>query len=387
VKSKVLKAKLSIVGAAIVAVSLFSIGCGGNSGSFNPDETAASVNGVAIKMEAVERALKQQAQGQEANLSPLDLASARLTILQNLIEEEVMFQKAQAEGTVPTDDEINAEFNKLRTDSKLSKEEFEKKMAEVGETEVSMKDRLKKSLAIQKLSDKISSRVEPPKDSEVEAFFNSNKELFKNRRGAQLAAIVIDPSLSANGKTRTDAEMAEKLGVVGQKLNQGVDFAQVAGEESEEQSTRVGGGSWRYFTEDELKQVFGPQIADAIMNRMQNGQLFPSPLQFEGKYLIVKLQRKQESDEDRTLETPGVKQEIADVLVNNRKRLLTASYQAIALSEAKVENFLAKKVVENPNELSGARPAPVATPTPAATATPVASPVASPAAPSPAAKK
>lgn len=382
-----LKAKLSIVGAAIVAVSLFSIGCGGNSGSFNPDETAASVNGVAIKMEAVERALKQQAQGQEANLSPLDLASARLTILQNLIEEEVMFQKAQAEGTVPTDDEINAEFNKLRTDSKLSKEEFEKKMAEVGETEVSMKDRLKKSLAIQKLSDKISSRVEPPKDSEVEAFFNSNKELFKNRRGAQLAAIVIDPSLSANGKTRTDAEMAEKLGVVGQKLNQGVDFAQVAGEESEEQSTRVGGGSWRYFTEDELKQVFGPQIADAIMNRMQNGQLFPSPLQFEGKYLIVKLQRKQESDEDRTLETPGVKQEIADVLVNNRKRLLTASYQAIALSEAKVENFLAKKVVENPNELSGARPAPVATPTPAATATPVASPVASPAAPSPAAKK
>jgi len=258
----VLKAKLSVVGAAIVAVSLFSIGCGGDSGSFNPDETAASVNGVAIKMEAVERALKQQAQGQEANLSPLDLASARLTILQNLIEEEVMFQKAQAEGTVPTDDEINAEFNKLRTDSKLSKEEFEKKMAEVGETEVSMKDRLKKSLAIQKLSDKISSRVEPPKDSEVEAFFNSNKELFKNRRGAQLAAIVIDPSLSANGKTRTDAEMAEKLGVVGQKLNQGVDFAQVASEESEEQSTRVGGGSWRYFPEDELKQVFGPQIAD-----------------------------------------------------------------------------------------------------------------------------
>lgn len=382
-----LKAKLSVVGAAIVAVSLFSIGCGGDSGSFNPDETAASVNGVAIKMEAVERALKQQAQGQEANLSPLDLASARLTILQNLIEEEVMFQKAQAEGTVPTDDEINAEFNKLRTDSKLSKEEFEKKMAEVGETEVSMKDRLKKSLAIQKLSDKISSRVEPPKDSEVEAFFNSNKELFKNRRGAQLAAIVIDPSLSANGKTRTDAEMAEKLGVVGQKLNQGVDFAQVASEESEEQSTRVGGGSWRYFPEDELKQVFGPQIADAIMNRMQNGQLFPSPLQFEGKYLIVKLQRKQENDEDRTLETPGVKQEIADALVNNRKRLLTASYQAIALSEAKVENFLAKKVVENPNELSGARPAPVATPTPAATAAPVASPVASPAVPSPAAKK
>jgi len=379
VKSNVLNAKNSFLVAIFVAVSLISVGCGGGSGAFNPDETAASVNGVAIKMEAVERLLKQQAQGQEANLSPLELASARLTILQNLIEEEVMFQKAQAEGTVPTDDEVNAEFNRIRTDSKLSKEEFEKRMAQAGEDEASMKEGLKKTLAIQKLSDKISSRVEPPKDSEVEAFFNSNKELFKNRRGAQLAAIVIDPSLAgADGKARTDAELAEKLRTVGQKLNQGVDFAQVAGDESEEQSTKVGGGTWRYFTEDELKQVFGAQVAELIMTRMQNGQVFPSPLSFEGKLLIVKLQRKQEKDEDRTLETPGVKQEIADVLVNNRKRLLTASYQAIALSEAKVENFLAKKVVENPNELSGARPAPVATPTPAATATPDSSPAASP---------
>ncbi len=374
-----LNAKNSFFVAIFVVASIFSAACGGGSGSFNPDETAATVNGVAIKMEAVERLLKQQAQGQEANLSPLELASARLTILQNLIEEEVMVQKAQAEGTVPTDDEINAEFNRIRTDSKLSKEEFEKRMAQAGEDEASMKEGLKKTLAIQKLSDKISSRVEPPKDSEVEAFFNSNKELFKNRRGAQLAAIVIDPTLAgADGKARTDAELAEKLRTVGQKLNQGVDFAQVAGDESEEQSTRVGGGTWRYFAEDELKQVFGAQVAELIMTRMQNGQVFPSPLSFEGKFLIVKLQRKQEKDEDRTLETPGVKQEIADVLVNNRKRLLTASYQAIALSEAKVENFLAKKVVENPNELSGARPAPVATPTPAATATPASSPVASP---------
>ncbi len=380
-----LNAKNSFLVAILVAVSLFSAACGGGSGSFNPDETAATVNGVAIKMEAVERVLKQQAQGQEANLSPLEIASARLTILQNLIEEEVMFQKAQAEGTVPTDDEINAEFNKLRTESKLSKEEFEKRMSGVGETEASIKEGLKKTLAIQKLSDKISSRVEPPKDSEVVAFFNSNKEQFKNRRGAQLAAIVIDPAFpGADGKSRTDAETAEKLRVIGQKLNQGIDFTQVAFEESEEQSTKVNGGSWRYFTEEELRQTFGAQVADLIMNRMQNGQIVPTPLPFEGKALIVKLQRKQETDEDRTLESPGVRQEIADVLVNNRKRLLTASYQSIALSEAKVENFLAKKVVENPNELSGARPAPVATPTPVATATPGMTPVASP---SPATKK
>jgi len=102
---------------------------------------------------------------------------------------------------------------------------------------------------------------------------------------------------------------------------------------------------------------------------MQNGQIIPQPLPFEGHYVIVKLQRKQETDEARTLETPGVRQEITDFLINSRKQLLAASYQAIAMAEAKVENFLAKKVVANPNELSGARPAVAATPAPAATNT------------------
>jgi hypothetical protein len=58
-----------------------------------------------------------------------------------------------------------------------------------------------------------------------------------------------------------------------------------------------------------------------------------------------------------TLESPGIRQQVIDSLINARKQLLTASYQAVAMNEAKIENYLAKKVVDNPNELSGARPA------------------------------
>ena len=74
---------------------------------------------------------------------------------------------------------------------------------------------------------------------------------------------------------------------------------------------------------------------------------------------------KQEQDEDLTLESPGVRQRVADLLVNARKNLLWQSYMAIATNDAKVENFLAEKVVANPNELSGARPAAPPTATPA----------------------
>ena len=91
-----------------------------------------------------------------------------------------------------------------------------------------------------------------------------------------------------------------------------------------------------------------------------------------GKAYIFKLQERVEKEETLTLENPQVRPQINELLVNNRKQLLAASYQAIAMNEAKVENFLAKKVVDNPNELSGARPAAVANTNtaPASTASP-----------------
>src|SRR5690606_3964726 len=50
-------------------------------------------------------------------------------------------------------------------------------------------------------------------------------------------------------------------------------------------------------------------------------------------------------------------QEITEYLTNARKQLLAASYQAMSMNEARIENNLAKRVIDNPNELSGARPA------------------------------
>jgi parvulin-like peptidyl-prolyl isomerase len=347
----------------LVVVTAFFAACGGQgggteTGSVDPNETAATVNGKPIKMEEVERAIKQQAQGQENKLSPLELAAGRLQVLQTLIEQEVMYQKAEKEGAVPTDEEVTGEFNKRKTASGLSQEQFDAKMKEIGETEASARLTIKKGLAIQKLQDKITGKIEPPKDNEIVQFYNNNPEGFKNKRGAQLGAIVIDPSDSGSGDTtRNDLEAQAKAKEIGSRVMQGADFATVAREASEDANTRMQGGDWRYFTEEEMKQAFGQAFSDYVMTKMQNGQIFPQLVPFEGRYVIVKLQRKQERDEDRTLETPGVRQEITDYLINSRKQLLAASYQAVAMNEAKIENFLAKKVVNNPNELSGARPA------------------------------
>ncbi|HTK37525.1 MAG TPA: SurA N-terminal domain-containing protein [Pyrinomonadaceae bacterium] len=377
--AKVQKISKRLITATVLAVFAAFLGaCGGAGGPSNsvggvdPNETAATVNGKVIKMEDVDRAMKQQTQGQESRLSPLELAGARLQVLQSLIEQEVMYQKAEKEGTVPSEDDVTAEINKRKVDSKMSAEEFDKQMKQAGFDEASFRENVKKGLAIQKLVDKVTGKIEAPKDQEIQDFYNGNKDAFVKRKGVKLAAIVIDPSNSGEGDSTTDDQSARlKANDIINRLKAGQDFAQLARENSEDQS-KFQGGDLGYLTEDDLKQAFGEQTAGAIMSQVQIGGL--ATAQSQGKLFILKVQDKSDKDEPLTLDSPGVRQQVADALVNNRKQLLTASYQAIAMNEAKIENYLAKKVVDNPNELSGARPAGAATPAAANTNTPATTP-------------
>ena len=362
--------------AAITIFAAFLAACGGSGSGTTPgkvdaNETAATVNGKIIKMEEVDRAVKQQSQGQDSKMSPLELAGARLQVLQSLVEQEVMFQKAEKEGSVPTADEVNTEVNKQKVESRLSAEEFDKQMNLAGLDEAAFRESIKKGLAIKKLVDKITGRIEVPKDKEITDFFAGNADLFVKKRGVRLAAIVIDPAKSGEGDTTTnDAEANAKIKEVITKLTMpGSDFAALAREYSEDPS-KLQGGDLGYISEDDLRQNFGAQNASAFMNPQFSVGGVTNVIPLNGKGYIFKLQERIEKEETQTLESPGVRVQIQDMLVNNRKQLLAASYQAIAMNEAKIENHLAKKVVDNPNELSGARPAGPVTPPNTNTAAP-----------------
>lgn len=355
--------RLSVTAAVALSAVIFAA-CGqsptGNSSSGPVDlnETAAKVNGKVITMQEVERAMKQEARGQEAKMSPLELAAARLQVLEKLIEQEVMYQKAEKEGSVPSDEDVTAEINKRKVESRMSVEEFDKQMKEAGLDEKSFRENIKKGLAIQKLIDKVTGRIENPNDREIEEFFKSNPDMFVKKRGVRLAAIVVDPSDGGQGDTtRNAAEADQKVKEILTKVAQPAsDFAALAREYSEDPSG-IRGGDLGYISEQELKSNFGEQIAGGFMNPQFEVGRVTNALPMQGKAYIFKLQERIEKDENLTLENPTVRPQITQLLTDSRKQLLAASYQAIAMTEAKIENFLAKKVVENPNELSGARPA------------------------------
>ncbi|MFT3745548.1 MAG: peptidylprolyl isomerase [Pyrinomonadaceae bacterium] len=227
----------------------------------------------------------------------------------------------------------------------------------------SFRETIKKGLAIQKLVDKVTARIETPKDKEITDFFNSNPEMFVKKRGVRLAAIVIDPSDSGQGDlTKNATEAQQKVQeVVGKVSQPASDFAALAREYSEDGS-KMQGGDLGYISEESLKQNFGEQIANALMNPSFAVGKITNAIPLNGKAYIFKLQERIEKDETLTLESPDVRPQIQQMLVDNRKQLLAASYQAMAMNEAKIVNNLAKKVVDNPNELSGARPAGSSTP-------------------------
>jgi hypothetical protein len=93
VKTKVLRKQISFIGLAGILLGALAIaGC--SSGPESADNTvAATVNGKKIMSQEVERIIHQQSEGKESQMSAHDLAQARLTVLDKLIQREVLFQR------------------------------------------------------------------------------------------------------------------------------------------------------------------------------------------------------------------------------------------------------------------------------------------------------
>ncbi|MGB9181641.1 MAG: SurA N-terminal domain-containing protein [Pyrinomonadaceae bacterium] len=351
----------------LVALAAFAFAAcsqtGGGSNSPNatdPNAVAATVNGKPIMMKEVEQVLTQQTQGQQAQLSQLQLAQARLQILDTLIQREVLFQRADKEKLLPSEDEITATINSQKQQSNLTEEDFQKKLKEQNLTAETLRDEARKDLAISKLQDKYNSKIQIS-DKEVEDTYNGNKQQFVNSRGVALANIVVDPAdNSAQGITTSDAknetEAKLKIDQVYQQLKGHADFADVARARSEDLKSLLQGGDIGVFTEDQLKQAGMPQdLITQLFGAMQVGD-YTEPKQINGRWYIFKLKERHLQNENLTLD--AVRQQITQALTDQKKQILNAALLADAMNEAKIANNLSKKMLESPNNLSGLRPAP-----------------------------
>lgn len=352
-------ALVAFIATALTACSN-AAGGGNTDAGKDPKAVAATVNGKAITTEEVEQLINQQAQGKQAQLSPLELAQARLQVLDNLIQREVLFQRAQTEKVLPSEEDITNFINDQKQQGGMTEEEFQKRLKEQNQTVESLREEARKNIAIQKLQDKYNGKISIS-DKEVEDFYNNNKQQFIQSRGVGLAMIVVDPAdNSAQGiqnDAKGEAEAKVKIDGIYQQLKSNADFATVARARSEDAASLARGGDIGFASEEELKRNgFPPDLVAQFFNRMEVGS-YTAPVQFGGRFYIFKLAEKRLQAENLTLNSPGVRQQITQALTNQRKQILNVALLEDAMSEMKIVNNLAKNMLSSPNNLSGPRPA------------------------------
>ena len=372
--------KLSLF-AVVIAIS-----AGACSSTTNTPEStvAATVNGKKIMLAEVERIIHQQSQGKQSLLSSHDLAQARLQVLDQLIRREVLFQRAEKEKLLPSEDEITNIINTRKQESGMTDDEFQRQLKTQNLTMEALREEAKRDLSVKKLEDKYAGKISI-NDREVEDFYTANRALFVAERGVRLAVIIVDPSDNSaqqiTDDAKGDAAAKAKVDAISQELKSGADFATIARAKSEDSQSLLKGGDIGFFSEEGMRQAgFPRELTDSFMGSMTVGSV-TEPKLLNNKWYIFKLQEKRLQTENLTLESQGVRQQITLELTNQRKQILNAALVEVAMKEAKIVNNLATEILNNPSNL-GLRPAgydpskAAAGPTPTPAATAAASPAA-----------
>jgi parvulin-like peptidyl-prolyl isomerase len=347
--------------AALLASALAFAGCNGTTGGDSGDtETAATVNGVAIPVSKIDQLIDRQlkAGGPSAQpLTPVALAAARLQILEQLVQQEALYQRAQKENVIPNDQEVQQALQQQIQGSRMTQEQYQQRLKELGQTEEDLKQEIKRELAVQKLQEKVTATIPAPSDAELQKYFEENRQALVAPRGVSLSDIIVDPQ--ANGAT-DDAVGAEaaarKAQEISTQLKGGGDFATVARARSEDQQSALQGGVIGFFSESNLQRTFPPEVAARLFT-MQPGQVTEPIQSGDGRWHLFKLDTKREQTKELTFEE--VRDQIAGTITEQRRQVVMSALLLDAIAQADVKNNLADRIIKHPDTFGALRPSPL----------------------------
>ncbi|HJQ67422.1 MAG TPA: SurA N-terminal domain-containing protein [Blastocatellia bacterium] len=340
----------------IVLASLVIAACD-NDNKNTDSEVLAKVGSSDITLKQVDSVIKQQVGTGGPAFTSTELAAARLSVLDNLIQEEALFQMAQkGDNLVPDDNKVNQEIQKTKQDAGLTEEKYQESLKEAGLTEADVKDRIKRQLAINALRDREKARVTAPTDAEIEKYFNDNREQFVAARGVDLSIIVADPKNNgAIDDALSEAQAEQKINAIYGQLKSGADFATVASQRSEHQSA-MRQGMAGFATEDQLREQLPthPEVVQRLMT-MTPGQ-YTEPIKEAGSWVIFKVNNRQDQTQNLTLDNPAVRKRILDGITQTRQAVLLDALRQKAVAEAGIKNYLAERIVDNPKTIVEVQP-------------------------------
>jgi peptidyl-prolyl cis-trans isomerase SurA len=342
----------------LAAIALASVaGC--NKEVRHAPDVWAVVNGKEIKREEVDKYYRTRVNPEGQEPSQEESLSQKLNVLDELINNEILLEKAKKLNLEASDGEVEDKFTELK--SPYTEDEFQRRLKDQAMTVEDLKLELRRQLSIQKLLNREVVAKISITDQDVADFYSANKAQFNVAEPQyHIAQIVVTPRKEQQLRNRknddatNEAEAQRKVKMLMDRLNSGADFAQLAMDYSEDMNTAGTGGDLGYVPESALNQS-DPALKKAVVG-LKAGQVSP-PIQIQPKdgtrILILKLITR-ESPGLRGLAETQVQQTIRDTLRNHKEQLLRVAYLAIARDGARVTNFLAEQVMEAAGKLPDA---------------------------------
>jgi peptidyl-prolyl cis-trans isomerase SurA len=324
----------------------------------SPDVWAV-VNGQEIKRDEVDKYYRTQVSPDGPEPSQEEALSLKLKVLDELISNEILLERAKKLNLEASDGEVEDKFTERK--SPFTEDEFQRQLKDRGVSVDDMKRDLRMQLSIQKvLNREVVAKISIT-DQDVNDAYNANKAQFNVVEPLyRISEIVVTPRKEPqirnlkNDDATNAVEAERKVKMLEDKLSSGADFAQLAMDYSEDMNSSAMGGDLGYVPESALNQS-DPTLKRVVLG-MKPGQVSP-PMAIQSKegprVVILKLISR-ESPGQRNISDPQVQQTIRDTLRNHKEQLLRAAYLTMARDDARVTNYLAQQVIEAAGKLPGA---------------------------------
>jgi parvulin-like peptidyl-prolyl isomerase len=348
----------------VLALAVLAAACRNTPGAATGPSKPASanawavVNGNEITRDDVEKAYRRAAPaGQQP--AEEEALTAKLNLLNELIVQQLLLEKAKELKAEVTDAELDKAY--LDAKNNIPEDAFQTELKSRNLTAADMREDLRRNLLAQKVVDKEVADKITVTDADITAFFEANKAAFnRNEDAVHIAQIVVTPVREQQRTNRTgdDAsttqEATAKAQMLMAKLKGGATFGDLAADYSEDAESAQRGGDLGFVPVSALQQA-PPALRDAVFKSA------PGTVQLvsQGGAHTIVLTIAKDTKGQKDLSMPSVKEAISTTLKGRKEQLIRAAYLTALRNDAKVENVLAKQVIETKGKIP---PATAATP-------------------------
>ena len=347
---------LTFASAAVLAAGLGAgiTGCHGKQGP----NVVATVNGKPILRSDMEMRYQETLgnSNQQPSVEQADIV--KLNLVHNLIDNEILMQRAAKLHLTASDAEVQAKLEQIK--APYTPAEFNKWLDQQHMTLDKLKDQIRRNKTEEKLFNKeINSRISVT-DADITNYYNSHKADFDLIQPQYHIAQIVVTSIPAppqqagnlqNSKAMNAAQAKSKIEMLDNRIKSGEDFGMLAANFSERPDNAQSGGDMGIIADSQLKAE--PEVYAAI-SQLSPGEVTPVLPLYEttptGKkqvgYAIYKLLDK-ESAGQHELSDPRVQQAIRKQLHDARSQLLQNAYIEMLQDQARVVNYYAEHIFKN----------------------------------------